>query len=180
MQVAVYSRCDRVRLELNGKVIDEKPVSAATKLTARFDVPYAAGELKASGLINGKVVATTTLRTAGPAKKLRLTADRTELRADRNDLSYVTVEVLDASGNRVPNAEQMIRFQVTGAGELAAQASSNPHDAVSFREPTRKTFEGRCIAILRPQGAPGKITLRAETDGLSAETIAVRTIETKE
>jgi beta-galactosidase len=92
----------------------------------------------------------------------------------------VTVEVLDASGNRVPNAERTIRFQVTGAGELAAQASSSPNDATSFREPLRKTYEGRCITILRPQGAPGKITLRAETDGLPASSISVRTLEAKE
>ena len=69
MQVAVYSRCDNVRLELNGKVIGEKPVSAATKLTAKFDVPYEAGELRAVGLSNGKEVAKTTLKTAGRRKK---------------------------------------------------------------------------------------------------------------
>ena len=64
-----------VRLELNGKEIGIQQINGG-RLTARFEAPYAAGELKAVGLKNGKVVATKMLRTAGPAKKLRLTVDR--------------------------------------------------------------------------------------------------------
>jgi beta-galactosidase len=173
LQVAVYSRCDTVRLELNGKVIGEKPVSAATKLTAKFDVPYAPGELRAIGLVNGKAVANTVLKTSGAPKKLKLIADREKIRADRNDLSYVTVEVVDAAGQRVPDAEIPVRFSVTGAGELAAQGSSSPNTLASFHAPSRQTFEGRCLAILRPNGSRGKIRLRAEADGLESSQITV-------
>lgn len=175
LQVAVYSRCDSVRLELNGKVIGEKPVSAATKLTAKFDVPYQSGELSAIGLINGKEVAKTALKAAGAPKEIRLTADRSTIRADRNDLSYVTVEVVDGKGNRVPNAVIPVRFSINGAGELAATGSSAPNDATSFREPLRKTYEGRCLVILRPKGDAGKITLTAEAEGLKVANIVVRT-----
>ena len=173
LQVSVYSRCDTVRLELNGKVIGEKPVSAETKLTARFDVPYAPGELRALGLISGKVIAQTTLKTSGTPKQLKLSADRVSIRADRNDLSYVTVEVVDANGQRVPNAEIPVRFSVSGVGELAGQASGTPNHPASFRAPERKTFQGRCLAILRPLGTPGTIKLQAEADGLTAAEIAV-------
>jgi len=174
LAVAVYSRCESVRLELNGKVMGEKPVSAATKLTARFEVPYQPGELRAIGLSNGKEVAHTTLQTAGPAKALRLTADRADLRADRDDLSYVTVEVVDPRGVVVPNAEIPVRFTVAGAGELAASGSSAPDDAASFRSPLRRTYQGRALAILRPAGDVGKITLKAEADGLNSATIVIR------
>jgi len=175
LQVAVYSRCDSVRLELNGKVIGEKPVSDATKLTAKFDVPYQAGELRAIGLIGGKPVASTVLRTAGEPKKIRLAADRSTIRADRNDLSYITVEVLDQEGNRVPNAEIPIHFTVAGAGELAATGSSAPNDAASFHAPWRRTCQGRCLVILRPKGGAGKITLKAEADGLKPAMIEIQT-----
>jgi beta-galactosidase len=174
-QVSVYSRCDTVRLELNGKVIGEKPVSAATKLTAKFDVPYQAGELRAVGLSGGKPVASAILRTAGEPVEIRLTADRSTIRADRNDLSYVTVEVVDRRGTVVPDAAIPVRFTLTGAGELAATGSAAPNDASSFHLPIRKTYEGRCLAILRPQDDAGKITLRAEADGLKPATIVVRT-----
>jgi beta-galactosidase len=175
LQIAVYSRCESVRLELNGKVVGEKPVSAATKLIANFDVPYQPGELRAIGLVNGKPIAKTTLKTTGPAKELQLTADRKSVCADNNDLAYVTVEVVDANGRRVPNAEVPVRFSVSGAGELAAQASSSPNDATSFCAPVRKTYEGRCLAILRPNGGSGEITLKADADRLKTATIVVKT-----
>jgi len=174
MQVAVYTRCEKVRLELNGKKIDEKLVSASTRLTARFEVPYAPGVLRAIGLINGKEAASLSLRSAGPPKKLRLAVDRPELRADRNDLAYVTVEVTDSSGELVPASEVPVRFTVTGEGELAATGNGNPRDPASFHLPERKTFHGRCLAILRPTVNPGKITLKAEADGLGLATVVVR------
>jgi len=174
MQVAVYSRCEKVRLELNGKKLDEKLVSASTKLTARFEVPYAAGTLRAVGLIDGKEVASATLRSAGPPKKLRLIPDRTQIRPSRNDLAYVTVEVTDSAGELVPTSQVSVRFTVTGAGDLAATGNGNPCDPASFHRPERKTFEGRCLVILRPTGVGGKLTLKAEADGLAPASVTVR------
>ncbi|HZI31195.1 MAG TPA: DUF4982 domain-containing protein, partial [Candidatus Binatia bacterium] len=175
LQVAVYSRCDAVRLELNGKVIGEKPVSAATKLTAKFDVPYAPGELRAVGLSDGKSVASIAFHTTGEPYAIRLVADRSTIRASRNYLSYVTVEVVDHDGNRVPNAAIPIRLTVTGVGELAATGSGAPNDSSSFHLPLRTTYKGRCIAILRPTGGAGKIELKAEADGLKPATVVVNT-----
>lgn len=175
LQVSVYSRCEKVRLELNGKVIGEMPVSDATKLTAKFDVPYAPGELRALGLKGGKVVAQSVIMTTGTPKKLKLTADRARIRADRNDLSYVAVEVVDANGRRVPDAEVKVRFSVSGAGELAGQASAVPNQPASFKLPERKTWRGRCLAILRPDGSVGEITLRAEAAGLEPAVLRIQT-----
>lgn len=175
LQVSVYSQCDSVRLELNGTVIGEKPVSRRTRLTATFSVPYAAGELCAIGLVDGKPAARKTLKTTGVPAAIRLTADRDVIRAERGDLCYVTVEVVDAEGLRVPDAEVNVHFQVSGAGELAAQMSGSPNDAASFRAPLRKTFEGRCMAILRPAGLPGKIVLSAEAQGLTPSTVKITT-----
>ncbi|MDQ8202159.1 glycoside hydrolase family 2 TIM barrel-domain containing protein [Pelagicoccus sp. SDUM812003] len=175
MDVTVYSRCEHVRLELNGKLIDEKPVSGETKLTVHFEVPYQPGELRAIGLIEGKPVADTVLRTTGAPAAIRLVPDRAAIRADRNDLSYVTVEIVDANGNRVPDAFLPVHFTVTGAGELAATGSAAPDDATSFHIPVRKTYQGRCLVILRPQGALGQITLSASADGLETATTVIET-----
>ena len=126
LQVNVYSNYSEVRLELNGKVIGTKPVSAETKLTAIFDVPYEAGELKAIALQDGKEMETKILKTTGKPAKIRLTADRSEIKASRNDLSYVTVEITDEAGNLVPDADLPVQFKVDGAGELAAVENGNP------------------------------------------------------
>lgn len=171
----MYARCEHVRLELNGKVLGEQPVSIETKLTARFRVPYAAGELKAYGLVDNEIIATQVLRTTGAPHKIKLTADRATIFADRNDLAYVTVEVVDAAGQRVPNAELPVQLFVTGAGSLAAQASGSPNAPASFQASQRTTFEGRCLVILRPTDRAGGITLRAEAEGLESAAITVQT-----
>lgn len=173
LQVNVYSNYPEIRLELNGKVIGTKPVSAETKLTATFEVPYEAGELKAIALKDGKEVETKILKTTGNPAKIRLTADRSELKASRNDLSYVTVEVIDEAGNLVPDAKLPIQFKVEGAGELAAVENGNPTDMKSFRAPQVSSFNGRCLVILRPNGTSGEIKLKAESDGLEGLEIVV-------
>ncbi len=175
LQVSVYSRCDTVRLELNGQVIGEQPSSTDSKLTASFKVPYQPGELWAIGLLDGQVVTETTLQTTGAPQRIKLTADRTTINADRNDLAYVTVELLDAQGRRVPTARIPVHFTVTGAGELEAQGSGIPNEPASFQAPVCKTFQGRCLAILRPTGKAGVITLRAKAEGLTPATLVVRT-----
>jgi beta-galactosidase len=171
LDVIVYSSCQSVRLELDGKEIETKLVN--NKMVAKFKVPYQPGELRAIGLTDGKSAASASLRTAGEPKEIRLIADRPTIRADRNDLSYVTVEVVDRRGTIVPNATIPIRFTVSGAGELAATGSPAPNDPSSFHIPLRKTFQGRCLAILRPTGKPGKITIKAEADGVNPATLEV-------
>jgi beta-galactosidase len=173
--VNVYSNYPEVRLELNGKVIGTKPVSAETKLTATFEVPYEPGELKAIGLKDGKEMETKTLKTTGKPAKIRLSADRSELKANRNDLSYVTVDVLDENGLLVPNANVTVQFGISGEGELAAVENGNPTDMKSFRTPKVNSFRGRCLAILRPNGKPGNIELTAESEGLERNELIVTT-----
>ena len=173
LQVSVYSHCDTVRLELNGQTIDEIPVSEATKLTATFDVPYQPGTLKAIGIIDGKTIAETELTTTDKPYTIRLTADRSTIEANRNDLSYITVEVVDEAGRRVPDSEINIRFSVTGEGKLAAQANGKPNEPASFQSSTCKTFRGRCIAILQPTGIEGQITLYAKAKDLLPASITI-------
>lgn len=173
LQVNVYSNYPEVRLELNGKVIGTKPVSPETKLTATFDVPYETGELKAVALKDGKEAETKILRTTGNPAKIRMTADCSELKASRSDLAYITVEVVDENGVLVPNAKLPIRFKVEGAGELAAVENGNPADMKSFRMPQVSSFNGRCLAILRPTGTSGEVKLTAESEGLSESVLSV-------
>ncbi|MDR3717841.1 MAG: glycoside hydrolase family 2 TIM barrel-domain containing protein [Bryobacteraceae bacterium] len=173
LKVRVYSTGDQVRLLLNGKEIGVRPVSMETKLRAEFDVPYAPGELKAIALKNGQELAVLAFKTAGKGSKLALKADRTKIQRSRNDLSYVTVEVQDEAGNVVPDAAVPVRFSLKGPAELAGVGNANPNEMASFRQPRRRTFRGRCLAVVRPTGAAGAITLQAEADGLEPATVAI-------
>ena len=190
--IDVYTRCTSVRLELNGKVIGEKKVTAnfnedkrtgdynmkfitKTQLTAQFEIPYEAGELKAIGLIDGKEVVSKILKTAGVPKKLVLTADRNKIKADRNDLAYITVEVADENGNIIPNANIPVNFTFEGDGELAAAGNASPNQMTSFRQPKCNLYQGKAIIIIRPFKKAGKINLKAESSGLIPASVIVTT-----
>ncbi len=175
LKVRVYSSGDEVHLELNGTRIAKSPVSAETKLRAEFEVAYAPGELKAIAMKNGKEIAVLAFKTAGKPARLALRADRVQIRANRNALSYVTVEVLDQEGNVVPDAAVAVNFSLKGPAELAGVGNANPRDMASFRQPRRTTFRGRCLAVVRPVGGPGAVTLRAEAVGLTAASVAIET-----
>jgi beta-galactosidase len=99
LEVQVYSRYDSVRLYLNDSLIGENPTTRDQKFNAVFQVPYAPGILRTAGVQAGKEVEYNILRTVGPIVGLRLTADRAEIAADGQDISFVTVEAVDENGN---------------------------------------------------------------------------------
>jgi len=175
MDVRVFTKCQTVRLELNGKVIDEKPASDSTNLIATFKVPYEKGILKAIALNNGIEVASKELKTTGAPARVRLTADRAKIKANRNDLSYIKVEITDAQGNLIPNANIPVHFAVSGVGEIAGSGNACPTDMESFNNPVCKTYRGIAQVILRPlkELKTGVITLKAEAEGMEVGEVNV-------
>jgi beta-galactosidase len=173
LRVSVYTTGSSVRLELNGRVIGEKEVTETSKLTASFDVPYEPGELKAVAMLNGKEIAVKTLKTTGAPAGIKLTADRSTIMANRNDLAYVTIVVVDEFGQLVTDAARQVSLSVTGNGELIGSGNASPNDMKSFGKPVITTFRGRGMAIIRPFAEPGSILLKAESTGLKTETIEI-------
>ena len=169
LQVHVYTRSKLVKLELNGKVIGEQAVDGENSITATFEVPYEPGTLVARCYDNGKETASQTIKTVGAAAAIRLTADRSVIRASRNDLAYIKTEVVDADGNVIPSADDVkVKFEISGQGKLAGVGNGSPTDLASFQQPERKTYMGVCLAIVRPETTPGKINIKATAEGLKA------------
>ena len=167
LQVHVYSRSKLVKLELNGKVVGEQAVDGENSITATFEVPYEPGTLIARCYDNGKETASQTLKTVGKPEAIRLTADRNVIRANKNDLAYITTEVVDADGNVIPYADDVkVKFEISGQGKLAGSGNGNPKDMASFQQPERKTYQGVCLAIICPETTPGRINIKATAEGL--------------
>lgn len=167
MQVEVYSGAERVRLYLNGKQIGEQPTGREQRFKASFTAPYTPGELKAAGFRGDGEVAASVLATAGHPVRLRLTADRTTLRADGQDLSFVTVEAVDAKGRLQPNAVHEVEFALSGPGVIAAVGNGDGQDGASYQGNRRRLFQGRALAVIRASKQTGPIRLTAATPGLS-------------
>lgn len=174
LRVSVYSTGTSVRLELNGRVIGEKQVSAATKLTAVFDVPYEPGELKAIAFDGESEIASKTVRTSGVPAGIKLTADRNTIRSDRNDLAFVTIEIIDEFGQVVTDAAKQVKLILSGNGELIGSGNACPYDMESVGKTTISTYRGKAQAILRPFAARGTISLKGEVEGLPAGMVEIR------
>jgi len=174
MDVRVFSRAHLVRLMLNGKVIGEQKIADGS-ITAEFKVPYEPGTLTAVNVEDGKQTGAVEFKTAGAPRRLLLKADRVNIKSSRNDLSYVQVEVVDDKNQVVPMAAIPIKFSISGVGELAAAGSASPTELASFHSSETKTFEGRCLAIVRPKGKAGKIILKATADGMAPAEVVITT-----
>jgi beta-galactosidase len=174
MTVHVYTPGDSVTLWLNGTEIATRAVTAADRAVATLTVPYRAGELTAVATRNGREIGRQTLRTVGAPAALRLIPDVRDLTTSRDGLAHVLVEVVDRHGQVVPDAALQVRFEIRGAGELAAVGNGNPHNVDSFKQPRRYTWHGKALAILRPARKPGNLTLTATAHGLRPATLTLK------
>ncbi|HVT71995.1 MAG TPA: beta-galactosidase GalB [Lacunisphaera sp.] len=167
--VHVYTSGDEAELFLNGQSLGRKAKAPGTYRLRWDDVKYAPGELKVVAYKNGAKWAEDVERTAGPAAKFTLAPDRAELHADGADLSFVTVRILDATGQLVPRAANRLHFEVTGPAEIVATDNGDATSFESFQSKDRNAYNGLALVIVRTKrGDPGAITLKATAEGLPA------------
>jgi beta-galactosidase len=177
LEVNVYSSCEEVELFLNGRSLGKKATNRSTAFTATWAVPYQAGVLKAIGYDAGKVVSSYELSSAEQPKRITLAPDRTRIAADGQDLSYVTVELVDGHGVRNPKAENLIKFTVAGQGHIVGVGNANPVSTESYQQPQRKAWQGRCLLIVKSDKQAGPITIRASGEGLVPAEIVIDAVK---
>ena len=177
VEVEVYSKYPKVALYLNDELISEKPTSVAEQFKATFSVPYQEGTLKAVGIENGKEVESTILETSDKAVAIDLIADRTELNADGQDLSYISIEMKDTNGILNPNAENQLTFSINGPGVIAGVDNANLKDTDLYVANSRKTWKGKALVIIRSTKKAGDITLTVTSPGMKESSINIKTIK---
>lgn len=169
---AYYNNADEVELFLNGKSLGTKK-KQGDSLHIMWRVAFEPGTLKAVSRKNGKVVLTREIKTAGKPARIELVADRNNIKAD-GDLSFVTVKVVDAAGNLVPDADNMVNFSVRGEGFIAGVDNGLQTSMELFKANYRKAFNGLCLAIIQSKEKTGKILLTATSPGLQSQTITIQ------
>lgn len=172
---AYYNNADEVELYLNGRSLGRRS-KTGDDLHVMWKVPFEAGELKAVSRKAGKTVKEEKIYTAGAPAKIELSADRSLINADGNDLSFITVRILDKNGRFVPTASTQLEFEVKGEGSLAATDNGYQADTVSFQSKTRQCWKGMALAIVRAGQKKGNITLTVKAAGLPTATIRLTTI----
>jgi len=171
--VEVYSNCETVELFLNGKSLGSKsqPPDASSR---NWDVPFAAGVIKAVASNGGRIVATHELHTAGAPAGILLSSDRERITNSYDDVSHVTVRIVDRNGVPVPGADNLIQFRLTGPGLIAAVDNGDNAGHELFQTNSRHAFQGECIAMIKAKTSTGHVILTATSPGLVSGSITIR------
>ncbi len=174
--VHVFSSGDEAELFLNGQSLGRRR-KGPFEYRFRWDsVYYKPGALTVVTYKNGKKWATDSMRTAGNPARLQLIADRKVIGNDGSDLSFITLRVVDSIGVLEPRADNPIRFEISGGGEIVSTDNGDPRDLTRFTSHERKAFNGLALVIVKAKpGYRGPITLTARSGGLESGQVVITT-----
>ncbi len=175
VDVWAYSNGDAVELFLNGKSLGRQTMPPLGHV--HWSVPFYPGKLEANAYRAGSLIATDKVETTGPAVAIRLRTERTQILGDREDLSVVIAELVDAKGRVVPDAANDIHFTIEGAAEIGGVGNGDPSDHDPDKADHRRAFHGLCMVLAQSNGKAGEIKVRAKSKGLTgaALTLAAKT-----
>ncbi|WP_149205990.1 glycoside hydrolase family 2 TIM barrel-domain containing protein [Flavobacterium johnsoniae] len=169
---AYYNKADEVELFVNGKSVGKRS-KKGDDLHVMWRIPFEAGTLKAVSRKDGKVILEKEIKTAGNPSQLKLTADRSTIKADKNDLSFITVDILDDKETIAPNANNEINFFLKGNGKIVGVCSGDPVSHESYKGNKHTALAGKCLVIVQSGDQSGRLELTAKANGLKQSTIVI-------
>jgi beta-galactosidase len=173
--VHVFTSGDEAELFLNGRSLGKKRKAAFEYRLKWDDVKYQPGELKVIAYRNGKKWATEVVRTTGVAAQLVISTDRKTIKADGEDLVFITVKVADKNGLTIPDTSNAITFSTQGPGEILATDNGDPANLVSFVSNEREAYSGLVLAIVRAEKRKqGFIKVTAVSPGLNPASVWIK------
>jgi beta-galactosidase len=172
VDIWAYSNAGEVELFLNNKSLGIKK-KQGDDLHLMWRIPFTPGTLKAVSRTAGKEILVREVKTAGAPARLMVTADRSAIKADGNDLAFLTVDVVDENGVIVPGADNLIKFRVEGPGAIVGVDNGDQVSHESFKAPQRKAFHGKCLVVLQSGEKPGIIKLTSTSEGLPSVTMEI-------
>jgi beta-galactosidase len=140
------------------------------------EVVYQPGEIRVVAYDEeGKAVVEKTVRTAGKASQICLTPDRSTLKADGEDLSFINVSLTDKDGNPVPADSRLVKVKVSGAGSFKAIANGDPTCLEPFHQPQMHLFSGQLTILVQSGTAPGEIRVEVSGKGVRKAQVTLKT-----
>lgn len=166
VQVHVYTNCEVVELFENGAPVGKRRTADFPNNTVTWRVPYTPGSICVKGYNGGVEEASDELRTAGEPVAIRLRADRRDLSADGQDLSFIEMELVDALGVVVPDADRPLRVRVEGAGRFLCMDNGDTADGGAQLRADKPSFFGRALAVVQAGRSAGPLRVVVSADSL--------------
>ncbi|MDR8392428.1 DUF4982 domain-containing protein [Aliifodinibius sp. S!AR15-10] len=173
VEVIAYSNAEEVELFLDGESQGVRRTADADNHILRWKVSYEPGKLHAVARNGSREVATYELITTGEPSQIVLNPNRSTIRANGKDISSVQVLVTDKDGAVVPSAENMINFELDGAGKNIGVGSSNHNSLEPYKADHRKVYQGKARIVIQSNGEKGTINLRATSEGLAPAEVTI-------
>lgn len=173
LSVEVYSRYTTVKLYLNEDLVGEATNIQYSEYRHIFKMRYQPGTLKVVGIEGNQVVESFEIKTAGKPSGIRLSADRTRIRANGQDLSFIGVEVVDESGVVCPQSDVPVKYSLDGPGTIAAIGSGDLSARDSYAANPRSVFQGRALLVVRSSESSGAIVVKASSPNLSPANVTI-------
>jgi beta-galactosidase len=170
--IEAYSNCDEVELLLNSKSLGAQKRNPDDSARV-WRVAWAPGEIRAIGRNGGTIAAEHVLRTATKPAKIILSADRDRLTPNWDSVAYVSATITDENGTRIPNSSDLISFEISGPGFIAAVDSADDASHETFHAKNRRAYQGRCYAIVKRNASKGKIIVKASAPGLKSASVSL-------
>ncbi len=171
-KVNCYTNCEEAELFLNGKSLGIKYMKDFEDQILKWDVMYAPGTLEVIGRNKSKKVTVFQLETVGKPSAIKLTLKESILPVKKNDIAVFDIEIVDDKGRTVSSADNLLSFEVSGEGYMAA-SNANLSDSTSFRSNTMKAFGGKCQVFVQSLDRMGNIGLTVKSEGLGTASLKV-------
>ena len=172
--VDVYSEADEVELFLNGCSLGRKPAGKENGFIATYEITYEQGELLAISYREGEETGRDVLYTAKEEVQMQVECEGETLKADGEDLAFVTVKLIDDKGVENLFAQKEITVTVEGVGTLQGFGSADPRAIGSYDDTTWKTFDGYVMAVVRAGRETGTIKVRFDAEGCESREVEIQ------
>jgi beta-galactosidase len=177
IQIQTITNCESVELWLNGNSMGRRNTADYPNNTIVWYLPYKEGKIEAKGYIQDNEVADFFLQTANKPVKIVLIADKKALKPDGQDLSHISVLLVDENGITVPDKDLPVTFEITGNGRLVGLDNGDLRNHESYKGTTCTTYFGRLLAIVQSFRTSGEITVKATAPDLTETVIRLKNHE---
>lgn len=178
IDVRICSNAPEVELRVNGVSMGRQSIDhqKGLELIKSWKVPYEPGTIEAIAYDEtGKEVAVDRHVSFGDSKKLVLAADRLQLSADGEDMSFLTISTQDVQGNPVENGSDYVHVSIEGPGRILGMDNGDSTDYDRYKTTVRKLFSGKLLVVVGSTNEPGQIKVTVEGNGLESGELVLNT-----
>ncbi len=177
ISVNAFSNCEEVELLINSRSLGSKKMADFRNRTITWVIPFEKGTLKTVARNAGVEVAAYELKTTGPVSVISAKADEQSMKADRKDITRVFVNLCDADGNIVYEADNEITCEITGPARLIGMEDSNPANIEDYKDNIQHSFHGKLLIYIQSLDKPGHVTIKLSSPGLADAVVELNLME---